>query len=302
MKRMQIIGLALVAVFAMSAVAASVASAQLPEFVRCAKVAAGEPSSWEAGCTKAKVGGGYAKVSAGPGLCVKVAPGEPSSWANATCTTAGTGFIKIAAAGKPKFTSASGLTELETVSGTKVICKKDTNKGELTGDQTDTVTITFTECTFEGKPCTTGKEPAGTIVTNLLASKLVYLNEAHTIVGLALTPQAGPGKLFAEFVCEFLKTTVKVGVHEEGKGGMDSVLGTIEPINTWVVPPATFKLVYKCTAKGKQEWTSYWGEGGKFITDFLEAENSILKKWEQSCIRSEAGDLLTLEEAGEIRG
>jgi hypothetical protein len=287
MIRIRIIGLALVAVFAISAVAASTASAQLPEFVRCAKVAAGEPSSWEAGCTTAKASGGYAKVSAGPGLCVKVAPGEPSSWEDAACTKPKTGtgeYIKIAATGKPKFKSTSGESILWTATGKEIKCKADTNAGELTGNQTDKVVVTFTGCTAPtsfGVACE--NKAAGEIVTNTLKSTLGYIKKpATTKVGLLLEPEP-PATLFAEFKC--LTVNVKV---------RGSLICEMTPINTWTV---TYKLIchHEKAKPFKQEFTKFEGEEATH-----ELETSVGgAAYEKS--GQESTDTITLEEIGEIR-
>jgi hypothetical protein len=307
MKRMQIIGLALVAVFAMSAAAAvASASAALPVFVRCAKVAAGEPSSWENSiCTKPKVGTGeYALVEAGPGTCAKVALAtEPSSFSNAACTTAKVGkgeYIKVVA-GKLGFTSSkstAAVALLETKAGHKVECKSLTNKGEITGPKTDKVTITFDECTTEKDPCQSGAT-AGVIEFKAL-SKLVYIKRAAPKeVGIVLEPEVAGG-LFVEFKCNtpIIKETIKV------KG---SVIAPITPINTWVVPPSEFALTYS-QAAGIQKPTEYEEENpagsGTFVKvkDILETkgEGLIAFGYEQSG-QSVVDDLL-FEEAAEVRG
>jgi hypothetical protein len=256
--RIRMIGLALVAVFAFGALAATSALAQ-PEFIRCAKVAAGEPSSWEAGCITKKASGGYAKVSAGPGTCVKVAPGEPSSWSNATCTTAkkGTGeYIKVAAAGKLNFTDKEKVSNFYATSSVGVpivfTCTADTSKGEITGNTTTAgVTVTFTGCTAredEKASCSaksTG-EPAGTIKTNGLRDVLgtVAAAEAASEVGDALEPEGKEGFVTLEAECVELKKVQVLG----------SVIGEV-PTTMINVMQTTGELIFTCNATTKTKQT-----------------------------------------------
>jgi hypothetical protein len=132
MRRIRIIGLALVAVFAMSAVAATAAQAMPPTpggpiwLVGCHKVlAANKPlSRWEdAACTKLKAEGGFD---------FRLFPGETQA---ITSKNVGTFTLGV-----------PGLINME--------CKSETNTGELIGGNpgTDKSTITFSECTQEGKP------------------------------------------------------------------------------------------------------------------------------------------------------
>jgi hypothetical protein len=131
--RLKVLLVSLLAVFAVSAVASATASAAAPEFIRCAKVKAGEKSRYkDAGCKNEEIGGGFAKVVAAPGECAKVKAGEQSRWQNAVCTIEEVegGFTKVVA-GKLKFTDKEGVSHLYGTGGVVFTCQKDTSKGEI---------------------------------------------------------------------------------------------------------------------------------------------------------------------------
>jgi len=290
-----------VAVFAMSAVVAASASAALPEFYNCVKQTTKTFEYTESKCeTKKAKEGEFEKVPFTI-RCEEKAGGRGEYATKAECENpAG----KETAGGKWKrfgggFTSKGKAGEtylLETVGGHKVQCKSLENKGELTGPKTDIVTVTFDECTTEGFKCQSAGAKEGEIVVKNARSKLVYIkHEVTKQVGIALEP-AVAGGLFVEFKCNtpIIKETIKV------KG---SVIGVIEPINTWVVPPAEFTLTFS-QAAGVQKPTEYEEEVGgvwKKVPDFLETkgEGLIAFGYEQS--GESAIDKLLLEEAAEIR-
>jgi len=143
MKRMSIIGLSLLALVAFSAVMASSASAG--EIVTCVK----------------KAGGKYSDKA-----CSKLAGTTKEE------------KYEVGSAVGTKITSKGKEAKLETVEG-KVICKKNTDAGEITGPKTDIETVTFEECTNSvfGTPCLNtgkGEKKGGVIVvknnTKLLES------------------------------------------------------------------------------------------------------------------------------------
>jgi hypothetical protein len=139
-----------------------------------------------------------------------------------------------------KFASTSGKTTLETVTGLKVVCKKDTATGEVTGPKTDSVTITLIGCVLNGIVCNTPGVAAGDIVTSPLFSTLGYINKAKKEVGDSLeNPTGAP---FAQFICGSGLTVTVTG----------SVIGRIKPINTLIPPPKHFKIAFK-QAAGKQK-------------------------------------------------
>ena len=98
------------------------------------------------------------------------------------------------------FTGTSKTTVLRAKNLPNVTCKKDANTGSFTNGSTGTVEITFSECTESifGSSCTTAGQPTGTITTASSEFHLVYLNKAHTTVGILIT---GPAGGFATFDC-----------------------------------------------------------------------------------------------------
>lgn len=214
MKRMRMMGLTLVAVFALGAVAASSAFA-LPEVGRCV----------------AKAGTGKYK--------------------NANCTekagskTTEKQFEFQKEITKNQFTSAGGEGILETAAGTKVVCKTQSATGQYdvdisptTGKQLPTnevekVIAKFQGCAIPalGITCKTAGAPEGEIVTNALAGKLGYISGKGTktpVVGQELHPELKKG-LFATFECGGGAAVVKVG-EGPGKGG-DCIIAPVGPAN-----------------------------------------------------------------------
>jgi hypothetical protein len=221
LKRLRIIGLCLVAIFALSAVGASSAMAEHLEVGKCKSVA--KTGKWEdSNCTKALAEGNF-------------------EW-------------EALKANVP-FTSTSGVKKLISGAGT-IECKKDKNVGELTGTMTDTVQITFEECTTLGGlvSCSSSGAGSGVIKTNTLESKLSWLKRAAPMtVGLDLAPKA-PATEFTAFTC--LTENIRVG---------GSVIGAITPLNTMSTKAS---LELKCSPAGstKQQYTKDEGEPTDTLT------------------------------------
>jgi len=186
MKRMRILGLCLVAAFALAVVAASSASAAQPTFYECAKVAAGA-----------------------------------GKYTNKTCSTEGTGkkakYELKEGIGKPKVFKGSGKSAtLHTPAlGGEITCKTFKDEGKLTSPTTEgAVLSTFSTCTTEGKKCSSTGEKAGTIKTFALAGETGTISGGSG-AGVDLKPEKG--ELLAEFNCEGLEVKVKGSVIGEEK-------------------------------------------------------------------------------------
>ena len=211
MKRMRIVGLCLVAVFALTAFAASSASA-LPEIGRCV----------------AKTGTGKYKDSNCTEKAGKLTSEKNYEWNKATGMN-------------PHFTSAGGAGVLETESGTRVECTAQTATGEYrlvenTTTHTDTskevknVVATFTGCSLPiiGAKCNTAGHGEGEIVTNSLKGPLGYISGKGTktpVVGQELTPTVSKGA-FATFECS---SAAKIVVKEGAKKGGNCIISTVGP-------------------------------------------------------------------------
>jgi len=192
MKRIRIVGLCLVAVFALSAVVAAAAQAAAPEYLTCNKVAKAEKGKgkWnDKECSKESKGGAKeGEYEAG------------GSWET----------LK-----KKGFKGKNGVSTLDsyipeneaepwtggTVVGS-VTCKNAKSVGEITGPKLSTVTVVFASCTSEGKKCTSHQvgEKVGDITTEELDATLVNVEgkPASLVKG-----NNGEGKS-AEFSCEGL--------------------------------------------------------------------------------------------------
>src|ERR1700735_3025010 len=151
MIRIRMIGLSLVAMFAMSAVVTSAASAvpAKPYFKECAPVAAGTGTFEKSTCTGAAGTKEFIWVAGGNTECREVTTAGTGTFEKSTCAgAAGTKeFIKVKTPLKNKFTSKSGAGKLVTAGGEEVKCTGDTDTGETTGPKTvGNVVVKFTGC------------------------------------------------------------------------------------------------------------------------------------------------------------
>jgi hypothetical protein len=215
MNRIRMVGMVLVATFAVSVAAASSASAALPELGRC--VPAPEKNGAFKGnhCNLPAEGKGKYDWLPGPGA-------------------------------KPKFAGTGEAVVLETVGKRKVECGAATFEGEYTGPKTESVTVLLIGCTepVSKQPCQTGGPPReGEIDSSgALEGELGFITGGERpTVGLDLKPKAPSTSMFV-FECGTLPTVV---LHAAVEG---SVIGRITPINHMV---EEFKTVYKAPG-GKQ--------------------------------------------------
>jgi len=194
MKRMRILGLALVAVFAFAALTAGAASAK---------------PTWKA--------------------CVKTEPANTGNYSDKLCTTkvGGTGkYELVVGIGKGKgFKGKGGEASLHNVipgkGDIKVTCGSFKDSGSVVAPSgVNKVVAVFKKCKSLGAPCKTEGGKKETIETKSLAGELGYMDKAHTSAGISLTSEATPKSGYlAEFECEGL---AKVRVH-------GSVIGVHSP-------------------------------------------------------------------------
>jgi hypothetical protein len=208
MKRTKVLGIALMAVFAMSAVATSAALAA-PEFVHCV----------------AKAGGTF----------------------GAGCTTVGSGFAKeaVPAGSKIKFTDKEGTSKFNAKGEITFTCTADTSKGEITGPTTVAgIGVIFTGCTAKegsGASCAANStgSAAGTIATNALKGVLgnaSVTKAGATVPGESLVPEVA-GKSFTKLEANCLGTkTAEV---------TNGVVGEALPVGTM---SNKGELIFACTA------------------------------------------------------
>jgi hypothetical protein len=208
MKRIRIVGLCLVAVFAMSAIASASASAAAPEYLICGKAA------------KSKVTKKY-----------------EGTFSNKECTAASTEgkyeLVAYTAAKKTEFKTKSGASSLDVyIPGTGIVgetsCAKSKDVGKVTGAKTATDVVTFEKCASSGKTCTGDQAgtKTGDIVTYTLDETLAASAESKTGVAQEVKG-TGPGGESAAFNCEGEEISTTGAVSGEitgdvGKASKDS--------------------------------------------------------------------------------
>jgi hypothetical protein len=175
MKRIKIMGLCLVAVFALAAAAAASASAA-PTYYECKKGAKGSGIYSDKKCS-VNVGPGNGKYTLVPGR------------------------------GKNKvFKGKGGAATLYTPAvGGEVKCATSKDEGFVNASFTgqEKVKVTFGKCVSLGKNCSSSGAKKGEIKTNPLSGTLGYISATGPSVGVSLTGEGG--KPSAEFNCEGLE-------------------------------------------------------------------------------------------------
>jgi hypothetical protein len=244
MKRMRIMGLCLVAAFAISAIGAVSASA-LPEIGRCV----------------AKAGGKYADA----GCKVKAAKGKGV-----------TEWLKGGGGSKLGFSVVGGVGELETESGTKVVCQASTASGlykETSGaiKEVQKVVARFTTCELPllTAVCTTKGAAAGEIVTNSLKGPLGYISKAKLEIGQELTPETKKGA-FTTFECGGGAVSIIVGEGKVNKGGHNCIIAPIVSVN---VMSTTATETYSAETVGSKKFQKPNKFEGKTLCELESAAN-----------------------------
>jgi hypothetical protein len=196
------------------------------------------------------------------GRCVKVAGSATHKYANAACTTESggedTGRYEWEPGPGPHagFTSTAEVSELETVGKVHMKCHAGTAKGEFTGPKSDVATITFTGCEYgspSGVPCETPGAREGEVVTNRLEGGLGYISGAGTtkpLVGMRLAPASGTQ--FAGVECSGVAVTLS-----------GSVIGTVTGVIDRMA--LTSSLKFKAS-KGKQAPEQFEGGGSSVLS------------------------------------
>lgn len=199
--RLKMMGLCLVAVFALTAAISASASAAEPAFYECHKLTT-KPYKGKFTDKKCSVAATPEQEAAGKVNKYELQEG-------------------IGTKGKA-FKGKGGAATLHTPAvGGEVTCKSFKDEGHVATPTTENKVISeFKTCTSLGKKCTSPAAKAGTIKTKNLAGELGYISKAGKTVGVEL--QAETGSILAEFNCEGLEI-VTTG----------SVIGTLEPVNVF---------------------------------------------------------------------
>jgi hypothetical protein len=270
------VGLALVAVFAMAALVATSASA-LPEWGQCFKKGPGSKYT-DSNCTTKSTLKTPGEYEWRKGTEVTEKKFEGGNVGSGGVLSTNLYFCKgpegVQEHRIPRKTcEAGGGTDEVGLSNIKVECESERNSGEAAGSkEVKNVTVTFKGCKIFGSaPCANTTEP-GEIQVNPLKGSLGYINKTRKEVGLLLTPAKSKGE-FAKFSCAgILTTVVGVGNSKEGAfyltsgcygacpgatpeqekvGGYDGIISPITPVNqmsteftqTYTINEATYENI-----------------------------------------------------------
>lgn len=294
MKRIVVMLFSVLAIFAVSGVAAGSASA----VIRCVKVRPGNPSEWENGSkcsvprqftgeeTKVNLFG----VRVGANVCAKVEAGLRSKFETNLCEGAlsPSGYVEIppqfvpAGGGFPVAFTSANKTGTKPVLFTKsakikITCNAESASGELTGATTvGKVVVKYTGCTAEntstkkscGEAKTKGGSTAGEIATNKLKGEVG--ESTGSVVAQILEPEETGGQ-FVEIEFEKL-----CGVVKSGKV-TGQVVAKVEPVDE---ESTKGKLIFE-TSGEEQVLKTFNGSGSKELLAFgalpsaLQAEEEV---------------------------
>jgi hypothetical protein len=237
------LGLCLIAAFAVAAITAAGASA-LPEFGKCEKSATHEGKYTDSNCTKkAKlVGGkGTGEFEFHNSLHFTKNEKEFSNGTGEKVPAVLTSPFHLCIPSEEKLAKCREGEKEEVFLGEpiRVECKEIFDLGEFSSTSSKEVRnihVTFRGCLADGTIACSNTASEGVIETNLLKGTLGYIKKvAPKEVGVDIKPQSG--KVFARFNCAgLLNITVGAATAAEGpayppSGGGDGVLGVATPIN-----------------------------------------------------------------------
>jgi hypothetical protein len=168
-RHLRILGLALVAIFAMAALGAGSASAAELSYSTCVKAA--------------KSGKTYT--------------GKYNDKACTEVNSKSEGKYEAQAAPEEAAFTGKSKAVVITAAGKTVTCKKGTNAGTLTTERFGTDQFTLSGCAVsKPEPCETPSAGAGIIKTSVLHTGLVWLNAGESQIGMLLTSSGGPVATF----------------------------------------------------------------------------------------------------------
>ncbi len=301
------VGLCLVAVFAIAAVTATSASAKTPEWGKCVAKAGGKYV--DGGCQTKGKGGSFEweKGSKLPNVAFtghSVGGGGVLTTGLGVCS--GGTYKKMRV---PRKKCEEGGGEPFNPSGKlKVECETETNTGETVGkNKVANVAVTFTGCKALGSfPCTGPGAAEGEVKTYPLKGELGYINKAAKEVGLRLTPAKAKGH-FAEFECPAINDKIVVGVgnskegafyEPESKGGNDAIISPITPVNTMT---GEFTQVYTQNEAGANQPENFEGKPRSDLEDYLESTTLAGQSTSWVSAGEEVTNVTIPSEEGEIK-
>ncbi len=229
MKRMRILGLALVAVAALAAVVTSSAGAQAGWY-ECAKAAVKNTGQYtDKACTTESAGGNTGKYNLQPGI----GKGKAFKTKGGKATL----HVIIPATGKGAFPTGAHV---------EVKCTSFKGGGQpALPNKVEKVTSEFKGCTVLAAPCQSGSKK-GVITTNSLNGEV--LDASKTGSGVATLLKAETGAVLANFTCTEVATTNVLGsVLAEHTGNVGVV--NKESQDHFVVGPGLGEVEYAPGAK-----------------------------------------------------
>jgi hypothetical protein len=330
MRHLRMVGLALVAVFAMAAVAATSASA-LPEWGECVAKAGGKFT--DSNCTKKAT-----LTNPGSFEWKKGTELKPRHFHGENVGSGGVLISKFRACfkeeGKGQLAGRVTRAKCKEIKGEEVHfeepilveCEHEENTGEALGAKSiANVFVKFTGCkVFGSTPCSNGPG-VGEITVNPLKGELGYINKLEKKVGVLLTPVTAKGE-FAKFNCAGqLETVVGVGNKTEGAeyvkgtkypsgcsgacpgatpeeethGGYDGIISPVTPVNTMT---STLTQVYTVNPVTVANIPSHFeGKHIELLEDYLynPSEPAVTEMWSRA--GEEITNTNTTAEPGEIK-
>jgi hypothetical protein len=331
-RHVRMLGLCLVAAFAVAAVAASSAMAG-PQWVKCEFAGPGHNYTGS-NCTKAekakpKGTGEYELYKAPEVEAKRLAEGKPA-YVPFTGGSVGSGGVLFS---QWWFCSTNShrttRSACEAEGGhyyfelpATVECTKETNKGRAEGkNKISKVEVLFTGCVaLETIPCESENLKEGEIETKELTGKLGWINKAEKTVGVELSPEGGKHSEFTQFNCVgVLEIGVGAGNKKEGAfytssgcsgecpgttpeeekhGGYDSIISPITPVNEMT---STFTQVFTINSETDENIPNKLeNKHISLLESFTEdLENGASTVWSPS--GEEITNVNTPEEEGEIK-
>lgn len=229
MKRIKVVGLCLVAVFAMSAIIASGAQAATgAEYGQCIAKKKAEYTTGTCAVKSAKAHKG--KFEFVPGPSPKCAAQKKGEYTTGTCTVKSSkpkkGHFEKKAGSTFTITGGPGVLETPAFGG-PVECTNSVGSGSITGVKTNQSITTFENCQTGGKKCNSALAPAGSITTQPLSGTLIGHGEkgpkgnepATKVAWDDIYGTSGPSSIF----------TCEGGIEIETVG---DVVGVQTPTNT----------------------------------------------------------------------
>jgi hypothetical protein len=309
-KHVRILGMAIVAVLAIAAIAVSSATAASPEWGKCEAQAGGKYE--DANCQiKAKGKTGNKLYEWHKGASLKNLPFRGENVGSGGVLT--TELIGCAGSEGYSYRTTEKKCEEEGSKYEKefavaIECESEHNTGEASGKNGVTnVSVKFLGCKLFGSaPCSNGPTE-GEIQINPLKGELGYISKSEHKVGVLLEPKTKHGE-FTRFNCAgVLSTVVGVGNTKEGAwykpenhGGYDEIISPITPVNQMT---PTYTQVYTVNHETNENIPSKFE--GKHISlletyTYNAEEPSVSTEWTAS--GEEITNVNTPTEEGEIKG